>query len=407
MPRAFSCCFLVLFASCGMPVTNGFYRGEPLVTVRGQLTVGAGRSVADPVKLTVAWFAPTTPWRPGPVLSSTAWSELYSQPYPVHFVVQAFAPPPNEALRDLSPSGGTGVGAEGVILAYQDGNSNGILDLVNAGETSPDTILGTSLGDAGSGYRLLYVDGIPMSDPPGLQTGYNLVHSSQGVAAFSTSIAIVLTGTPDLQSYLCRARAPDGDTGSGDPCAVMGVAPPLKVVGSIGIPNGSSAIELSVEDEGGVISTAALTVNERAVPYDSTKQRYAVFDSANQILSPDMPNQIQVRATGYANLDLSVQLPGSFQITFPAFDALLPNGAPVTVAWNSSAKAIRYRVRIFDQSFKTLFDGQTKVLNLTTPPIVYSGNATLNVQAEIDDVRTSEGSLVVPYVNMGRPLRFQ
>lgn len=411
---------LLLLAACS-PAVDARYRGEPLVTVRGQLTLPSGATVADaPIRLALAWY---------PGLGGSAQSEpprsivteeiAYQGTFPVSYTFSIYTLPPADALGKMSEDWGAARAGVGALIAYQDQNGNGVLDTIPPGGTPVDTVLGSSLGRLSGGppggYAIVYLDGAaPPDSPPEIQQGFNLVDFAGGVVPFSTSVPIDLTVAPELNILVCeeawRGMEPEANSCIPRPpepqCCVTQVMPHLVVTGSLGIVTNASSVNLQVSDGTSAVSAAEVTVNGRSIPFVASKQMYSVFDSGNPFLRDADTNEIQVHADGLSDLTLAVPMPGKFQVTAPAFNAAISSGSTVTVTWTASAGAKSYRVTLFDAQFQELFDGHTTAETLTTPAITYQGNATLNVEAEVDTVTTPEGSFVVPYVNTGRPLRF-
>ncbi len=423
----------LLAAACGV-ATNSSYRGEPLATVQGQLTASPGTAITGTVRLALAWYPRSQTAQPTHAPKSIVTEDLpYQGTFPLNYSFDIYGLPPAEALSSLAPQGGTGVAAIGLLIAYEDLNGNGQLDTIPAGGTAVDRVLGSSAGDLLSNpqpgerfYEIVYLDGTVPAGSPALNQGFNLLRldpansdpNSAENLPFSTSVPINLTGDPRLNILVCEGSSPPvipnpaalGACGipSRTDCTATNSCPKFHVSGSLGIASGGSSANLTVYDGTTALSTATVTVNGRAIPYDAAAKRYSLFDSKSPFLADGTSggNSLKVSAPGQADLVLSVPLEGRFSLTKPAFNASIASGSAVTVSWTASAGAKEYRVRIFDQSFATIFDAKTAALSLTTGPLSYTGAATLNVEADADSISDPNGSLVFRYVNEGLPLTF-
>lgn len=390
---------LVGLWACG-PLSGGGYRGEPLATVRGTVEVAPGRGAPSTVRLALGWYASLAPDTLGPLCAVTEAPELAREPYPAHYELSAFAPPPAEALGDLASQGGEGRGATGVVLAYVDADGSGTF---TAEGPLADALQGASLRPAtatahSAGWRLVYVDGTPPSSPPGLARGFNLVSTEAGVAPFASAVPVVLDGAPALSPLRCVREA----------CVQQLPKPQLKLVGSLGVADGTSAASFTLEDAQGSVSTATVTVNQRVLPYDGAKRRYSAVDMTHPFVLPGVANQVTVRADGYADLDAQVALPAAVQLQTPAFNAVLPRATAFSVGWSASAGAQKYLLRVFDgTASKTLFQVQTTELTYLVPALDFTGAANVNVEAEGATVEPPAGSFIFPYTNAGRPVQLQ
>lgn len=378
-----------VLAACG-PLTSGTYRGAPLLTLRGVLVEAEGRQITGPVRLALVWYARST----SSALSATPFGALYGEPYPQHFAAQLFSLPPSGVLEVLRQ--GESVAADAVLVAYRDGNGNGVLDLTTAGQPTPDAVLGSSQPTTGEGHRLVYVEGTPPDEPRGLQAGYNLVHATRGVVAFSTTIKMTMTEELALQALICAST---------EPCSVA--ARHLTLTGSLGVASGIGAADISIHDASGAVQDAALTVNGQPVPYDGTRRRYSSQQSPNNFVRTGAVNEVRVTGPGYADWEAQVTMPSLFEITTPIFDAPLTSGQPVEVRWTDSTSNAEYRVTIYNQSFQKIYEGTTRTNALITAPISFTGTANITVEARLlGGAMLPNDSFLFPYVNASVPVRF-
>jgi hypothetical protein len=225
MNRILSCGLLVGLVTacgCGAPFANDSKGYAPLATVHGQLD-------KDP-----AFVAPT-----GNVRVAVLWMSLgkgYQQAidlpvqpvFPSEFKIELTEPPPMEMFADVNNSPGFHA-AVGALIAYEDINQNGKLDLVDG--VSPafvDRVLG-----ANGNLTLTYIDGtLPITNvlkdtggrlPPTL--GYNILWVSCSIIDQSTPAQcgekwewktmsdpyqLTLTSDPHLAPLMCKERAQTG-----------------------------------------------------------------------------------------------------------------------------------------------------------------------------------------------------
>ena len=381
---------LLVVAGCGAPIQNAQYRGEPLVTVRGQLREAPSRPVSGPVSLAMVWLTPGTAPRL-PALSVTQWAESTTSTSRFDWV--AFTLPPSEArVRSESQT----VMADGVLVVYQDRNGTGALELDGATTPSPDLVLGASLGSpsAPKGYHLSYVDGELPSSPSGLAQGFNLVETASGVSSFSSEVPIELTGLDVLSGWLCTVA---------ERCAPSAKSV-LKVVGSVGRSENTASVIVTVRDDRGPVAQAQVTLNGHPVAYNAAKARYDLEEPAANLQSV---NRLLVTLSGAADLALDVPLVGALTILEPAVFARLPAGAPFKVRWSAPVGASKYRVRVFDANFQTIASIETAELSTMVTLPASTLSATLSAEVLLPDITTPEGSFISPYVNAGRGLLFQ
>jgi hypothetical protein len=105
-------------------------------------------------------------------------SVTYDAEFPISFTIPMTELPPADARMPLADYGGTGMISFGVLVAYIDGNGNGVYDRGTPGNL-PDELLSSSSNWSGSDLTvILFLDG----DPAGfgsafgtLQQGFNIV----------------------------------------------------------------------------------------------------------------------------------------------------------------------------------------------------------------------------------------
>lgn len=403
-------------AACGR-ATSPSYHGEPLATVTGQLTLPSGRTITSPVHLALAWYpnipndnsdAPSS--RPRSIVTEEV---LYQGTFPLSYSFAIYTLPPEDALTELSGAWGSAKVGIGVLIAYADDNGNELLDTIPPGRGPVDTVLGNSLGPlripGHEAYFIIYLDGDRPSDaPPALAQGFNMVNAAGDVVPFSTLVPIDLTASPDFNVLVCEEawRGTDPDFNPCIPPLDQQPPPPrLRVSGSLGVVSNGSAANLSVNDGDRDLATATVTVNGRDIPYDSGTRQYSAFEFTTPFLRDGDTNELRVAADGFSDLVLSVVLAGNFQLSEPAFNANITSGAAFTVSWTASAHARDYRVTIYNADFDPIYQATAAGLSLSVPGIAYTGSASVNVEAKMDDI-TEGGSFLLRYTNQGTPVRF-
>lgn len=157
----------VVFAAGALEVACGSLDGHtgspsPLASLQGQLLPTADTpTLADDVHLAVIWQV-----SPGGQFKVAV--DLPVKPiFPSRYVLVLTEPPPKSALQHLLPNHPEFSAAVGAVVAYEDLNGNGQLDLVfdDAG-AFPDRIVATHPNE-----ELLYLDSTTGHLPPELQQG--------------------------------------------------------------------------------------------------------------------------------------------------------------------------------------------------------------------------------------------
>ncbi len=417
---------IVATACGGKPPVNTTYKGPPLATLRGQLTDSKGLPIDGPVRLAVAWYTGITQKDlPKAIVTQDV---VYQGSFPINFTVELPDLPPAEALSAFSENGQTGNTAFGVVIAYQDVNGDGTLDVIPPGGKPIDKILGASglMTDAivADQYAVIYSDTAlaAVGTQPTLPKGYNLLkysNASNGsdIVPFNTPINIDLSGDPSLNFIVCDEAFANNSPPNSPFCGLVFRPTPARTIlldrssqgADLGVRNFA---DISLRDaDGKVITGAGVVVNGRTLPFVNGEY---VFEGTELLLHSGA-NDVSVSAPGEARQDYTVMIPNAFTIASPAADAQEKSGVAFGVEWSASPPDDLYVVQLhsLDGSGATnnllandplITDGGNSV---QIAPAAYTGRATLTVEAErvtyaadgtqlIGSLRTSETILFVP-----------
>jgi hypothetical protein len=224
---------LVMIAGCGNAAGPG--DGEPYRTLSGSIQSHLS-DIHGAVRAAVVWQVPSTS---GVRVSQEM---AVSGSFPAAFNLPLTALPPMAAMQRPDPSKSAGLDpmlrfAVGTLVVYEDTNGNGQLDLVSLQQPAVDRILGTLPDEV-----LFYIEGTP--PPPALfnglalARGFNLIALPEwapdpqracepgcpdklsrdwSLISIGAPLAIELTGSPALASFLCQRDPGQGGSGSAAP----------------------------------------------------------------------------------------------------------------------------------------------------------------------------------------------
>lgn len=161
---------LALLAGCGDPIAGVGYRGEPLLTLQGEVLNAEPLGALDG-QPSVAVFWSAGPDREGSVEQAV---EVETQ-FPAFYKLYLYLPPPDEVMHEGGRGDGM-VGTVGVVLLYVDEDTDGALSpedepVIGAGEGSIVTWFETAPEDLPDGevqtYHLQSTDdeGCPQFGP--------------------------------------------------------------------------------------------------------------------------------------------------------------------------------------------------------------------------------------------------
>jgi hypothetical protein len=361
---------VLLGSSCPAPVPQ-----EPQITLHGQLRSSTAASLSNPVRLAVGWY-PTwmgTPKGPKSIIVSQA--TTLSGSFPVDFSFQLKGRPPADALVDLAETGGEGVIAYGFLIAYEDGNGNGELDLATATTPSPDRIVGISDGDPSlppplHHYFVVYADGRQGPDSYmrafDLPVGYALLegHSNYGVRMVppETSVGIEVTNTDALQVFGC----PDLDFNLwfSKSCGIDPFGGKYVISGAL---YEWREATFEIDDAHGVRSDATVLLNGTPLTFDAASAKYG---GVRPVVGA---NTVQFDVPGHPSETITVNVPAPPNLT-TAIPAQAQSGAQLTVAWSDDPAVELYDVHAYTQeATQYFFHDNLNANSFTTGPINYEG----------------------------------
>lgn len=369
-----------LLVGCGQAKPQG-YAGPPLFTVQGAITSEA--PVSGEIKLALVWDERHA-------LGFEAGLESQEVPFqgtfPISYQMDLTAPPPqsvlSEPFHEADEPAPAGHVAQAVLVAYQDTNGNGVLDVIPPGGTPIDTILGSSLTSGARPSLLVYSDqegqrlwrspwgGAP-TEPLAIPKGYSIlsydVDPSTGVAtgaepaeamnvaltpsAFNNMTvcegAYLLGGKDDpglaaIQSqHLCRCDRPTR----------------LELAGRLSYPEpgGISGTTLQLwacpNPAAGDVQGAQISVNGHPLEAEGGGVFAPPAGQAwTQILSPG-ENEVKGTWAGYDDAAVTFHF-STPTITRPTDGSAIPESAPVELAWDSPAGS-----QIVTQAYSVYVDG--------------------------------------------------
>lgn len=209
---------------CGQGLVDDAYEGEAITTLHGTLTAGSSAPPSGPVSLTILWMPAISPsggagggsgrrqtcsGAPGAIANEVRLRETFGwvsqsvtfQPqFPISFQIPVTTLPPLSARQDLAEFGGQGTWSFDVLVAYLDGNNNGVYDLAVPGN-APDQLLAASSNYSGSDLAaVFYLDSTDLAglgaDFGVLPQGFSVLRrtptSSSTVLPVTTSIELTM-----------------------------------------------------------------------------------------------------------------------------------------------------------------------------------------------------------------------
>lgn len=417
---------LMMGCGGGAPVMPD-YRGEPLVTLKGQLLLGEHVQVDEPVRLALVWYKDRADiGQPQEIVTEDI---VYEPSFPVDFTFHLYAPPPPEALTEDS-SGRFGFA---ILVAYRDDNHNGKLDPIPVGGVRQDKVLGATqsfFDEDGPCYRLSYTE-----DAGGQNGHFTLFHTPGGetfpivrpVAAeavpLDTPIALTLSGENELDALLCMASITVENSGSPNPLAFCGLtATPgiLRVRASFVLRYKETPTGDSVQEQALVIvsdgtrwltqSEATATLNGHPLPVGQGSI------SPGNFPTPGAVSTLIVSAPGFPTATYEIRAPGMPSLTSPARGATVPSGSPLRFTWTPGVfsgitwediTAGAASTSLWNQTnFFNLSGTQLPTFDITTRPLTYTGDALARVVTYNMANYSRYGDSTFSEVEYTRPLTF-
>jgi hypothetical protein len=347
---------LLALTACG-PAVNGGYRGLPVATLGGMLSLKDGLTISHEVRLAIAWYPDLSAESPTPPRAIVTEEISYTGAFPQNYSFRLYGPPTPEAIAQIFGQGGTpeGRAAVGQLVAYEDLDDDGQLSLDAKGRAT-DRILGSTAGagafdfyTTATRYLVLWTqDGADLG-LPGVQPGYNLLRyenplSPPEALPLTSSIPIALTAEPRLALIACPEAylAPQPEMACG-----VRVWDTPEVNGTITLQdNGGIDAFVLVSAGGQTSSTATVRVNGTVVPHDSSNLAHSLVEPTPSVLHTGV-NVIVIEQPGYEPLTLQAVVPARFDVTSPAADATLVAGSTITARWTPATGATRYAASLF------------------------------------------------------------
>lgn len=372
---------LTLATACDSAVVDPSYQGEPLVTLEGQMSVfNLQQPVDKPVRLALAWYPAL-----GDAESEVPFSSpkgivtedvVYTSTFPINYSFHLYRPPPESALVALPQEDGyRGKGAVGILLAYEDGDGDGKLDIIPATGLPVDRVIGASALTAGASWFVVYLD----SDQPaetGLKKGFNLVKQdvlgTMVPQPLSTRIPLSLTFAHELNALVCAASF--SDTEVVNPCGLnFNTGDPgyegLIITGTVRLSDTGVDVDLAVNLNGHNEPTAQVAIGEQPLVYDAERGRYVLGEHDAAVFAPGQAPELHV-VTGNRRRELRrfLNIPGNFDILTPTSGMALRGDAPFRAEWSMTSGADAFEVSIFSTATET----PARVLQATTQDFEYA-----------------------------------
>jgi hypothetical protein len=192
--------------------TNSRYLGVPVAVVGGRLTTTESLHLGGPVKLAILWEPSGT--RPSSTVSQPSGVEVtevsYTGTFPQDFSFQLYGPPQADS-SSIAPGQ---KGRVGFLVAYEDLDGDGRLQLSGPGELPRDRLLGASVRtptpEALSPYMGSFVVYSEEAQPTGIPQGFSLITLSEtGLViqpldlAGTIRVNLQLDGDPMLNLFIC------------------------------------------------------------------------------------------------------------------------------------------------------------------------------------------------------------
>lgn|GEM_PF-5288264 len=413
-----------LLVGCGQAKPKD-YAGPALFTVQGTIT--SEGPVSGEIKLALVWDERSA-------LGFEAGLESQEVPFegtfPLSYQMNLTAPPPetvlSEPFHEAAEPTPPGHVAQAVLVAYQDTNGNGVLDVIPPGDTPIDTLLGSSLTSGARPSLLVYSDqdgqrlesapwvwntpwGGALSLPPvSIPKGYSIlsydIDPSSGLPTGTESaqaMDVALTPSAFNNMVVCDGAYlwdADGSLNQGEDdvrnqhLCRCDRPTRLELVGRLAYPDpaglSGTAIQLWAcpNPEAGDAQSAQVAVNGH--PLEVGPGGYFSAPAGQdwtQILEPG-ENEVTGTWAGYDDASVSLHF-GVPTITRPVDGSEITAGAPVELAWDAphGAQVVTGAYAVFvDQVPQATLEGD----GLTTQYPV--DGALMNAGAHAFAVRASE-----------------
>jgi hypothetical protein len=402
---------LAVVASLAVLLGSGCPEANPRqsLSLHGQLQPTGITQLTAPVHLTMVWYPTyfgTEVGRP-PVVGEVG-STSYQGQLPIDFTFQLHAPPPATAMSGLGATGGAGEEAYGMLVAFEDGNGNGTLDLGTSAAPSPDRIIGVSDGDPSLPPPLHHTYVAYLKGTQGdqdylwsfqMEQGYTLfqAHSDYGVriAPAGTTADIEVTDTDALQVYGCAEA--DFTQGLRTACGFDPYAGDYHITGALYEYKPAS---FGIADGLGSRGDATILLNGVPLSYDAS---VAAYTGDRPVVGA---NTLQLDVPGYATEVISVTVPAPVQLTTP-LPATSLIGTKLTVAWSDDPAIELYDVIVYDPDFRYVFHENFNENSFTTAPVTAQGDVSVRIYGLAPLAFGQNGHWVRPVSRAAADITFQ
>lgn len=418
--------------ACPGAVVDQSYKGPPVATLQGRLSLAPGVPLPKNVRLAVVWYKSfLEPTQPDSIVTQEV---AYRGTFPAQFTFDFYGAPPAEALKPTHD--GKGHQAFGVLVAYEDSNGDGRLDPADpsdGGGVSSDHLLGATssyFDYSTTSYWIQYSDVEPDTRefewPAGAMKGFNLVSNSidadgRGHAAvlpFDSSLPLVLTGENELVALICQGDWINGPTGPNplEVCNRAATPHVLRVNGRFrrsytddemtGALVKTDRTTLILSDGSAYLDTATVTVNGQLA-----RSRGEGFYESSSPLRLGSANVAVVDALGFATVTISLVMPAQEPLLAPAAGLKFKSGSTLKIEW-PQAVPLGYRsVAVVAPDGEILANPDPDVVNsgvhaAETGPIVFIGKASVSMRTHGPFTSDRFGSAFSTQVSQKRSIEF-
>lgn len=393
---------LVALSACPTAVVDPHYKGAPVASLKGQLSLAQGVEAPNNIRLAVVWYKSFLELtQPDSIVTQDV---AYRGTFPANFTFDFFGVPPTEALKPTRD--GRGQQAYGVLVAYEDSNGDGRLDPADPfddGGVSNDRLFGATASYfdlQATSYAIQYTDVEPTIEgrewPEGSKKGFNLISSTPDangrvhskVLPFDSSIPLVLTGENELVALICQGDFVNAESSPNpiEVCKHPATPNVLRALGSFKrkYTDDETTGELVTTDSTGVslsdgksyVNNATVTVNGQLAGPSSDG-----YYRSSATLTPGALNTIVINAPGFPVKTISLVMPDQKPLLSPLRGSKLKTGSSLKIEWPQAAPLGLRLVYVVSDDFSSDLarlnaeTGNTDVTFGETGPIVYVGNA--------------------------------
>jgi hypothetical protein len=328
--------------------------------LRGVIVDHSQTGLAGPVRLALLWYpdyhfpdvhGDLMP--AAPVAAVTTQGPVRAGAYPQRYSFALDEPPPDAARASSSSSLGQGV-AFGVLVAYEDLDSDGTLELDGFGGTAVDPIVGASMPDpsrpsAERSWLVVWAERFgdgSWESLMGLREGYNVLELEADSLLLplpaGTDLVLPVTGDSALDLYACASAFGPEVSHFTTACGIDPYPGSYRSHSSLFNWGGSTLVQLEAYDGGGPLSGVSVSLDGAAVVVDGE----ATFEEATSLAAD---HQLVVTAPGHAPESMSFTMLDEVVVLSPTAGSTLRTKEPITVEWAPVPHADRYQVFVGSQ----------------------------------------------------------